>query len=96
MKSSNPRPIADVIAKAIQQLGLGTKFKQHEILDMWSQIVGEQISKVAVAESIRDGKLFVSVKHSTWRNELIFLKQEIITRINNRMSQIIINDIIFR
>jgi predicted nucleic acid-binding Zn ribbon protein len=96
MKSSSPRPIADVIAKAIQQLGLGTKFKQHEVLDLWSQIVGEQISKVTAAESIRDGKLFVSVKHSTWRNELIFLKQELIARINKRVNQVIINDIIFR
>jgi len=47
------------------------------------------------AESIRDGKLFVRVKNAAWRNELLYLKKEIIDKINGEMKQKIVKDIIF-
>jgi len=96
MRSSFPKPLASAITQTINQLGIGVKIKEHEALDAWTQIVGEQISKVAIAETIRDGKLFVKVAHSTWRNELMFLKHDLIVRINKRMNQNIVKDIIFR
>jgi predicted nucleic acid-binding Zn ribbon protein len=96
MKLSGPKPLSDILAATLNQLGISAKIKQHEVLDIWEQIVGEQIARVATAENIRDGKLFISVKNSTWRNELLYLKQEIIQKINSRMNQEIINDIIFR
>jgi len=96
MRTSHPKPLIDILTATLKQLGLGTKIKQHEVLDLWSQIVGDQISKVTSAESIRDGKLFIAVKHSAWRNELLFLKQELIQKINKEMNQEIIKDIIFR
>jgi len=96
MRSSNPKPLADILSTALKQLGLGTKIKQYELLNLWDQIVGEQIAKVTTAESIRDGKLFINVKHSAWRNELQYLKQELIQKINEKMNQEIIKDIIFR
>lgn len=94
MKS--PRLIKTPIESVLMRLGIGTKLKQYEVLDLWSQIVGEQISKVTNAEILRDGKLFVSVKHSTWRNELVFLKNEIINKINKEMKSEVVKDIIFR
>ena len=45
---------------------------------------------------MRDGKLFVHVPQAEWRNELIFLKKDLIEKINTTMHQDIVNDIIFR
>lgn len=94
--SGNPKPIGSLIHTILCQLGIDKKIKQHEILDIWSVVVGDQISKVTKAESIKDGKLFISVKHPTWRNELIYLKNELIERLNKEMKQEIVKDIIFR
>ena len=88
MRTSHPKPLIDILTATLKQLGLGTKIKQHEVLDLWSQIVGDQISKVTSAESIREGKLFITVKHSVWRNELLFLKQELIQKINSESKDI--------
>jgi predicted nucleic acid-binding Zn ribbon protein len=92
----SPKPIGNAIGTVLERLGLGKKVKQYEVLDAWAEIVGEQIAKVASAERIRDGKLVVSVAQSTWRNELIFLKRELIAKINNAMHQDVVKDIIFR
>jgi len=85
-----------VLAGVIAELGIGGKLKQYEVLEQWHAIVGEQISRVTVPERMEAGKLFVHVTRSTWRNELIFLKAELIVRINTAIGQQVVNDIIFR
>ena len=96
MNESRPKPINSSITEVLTSLGLQGKLKQYEVLERWEEIVGEQIAKVTHAETINEGKLFVSVSRSTWRNELIFLKRELIARINAAMQQDVVKDIIFR
>ena len=45
--------------------------------------------------SIKRGKLFVRVKTPTWRNELVFLKSEIISKLNRRVGKKVVKDIVF-
>ena len=96
MKSAHPKSLDAAISNVLASLGLGRKLKQYEVLEAWSGIVGDQIGKVTSADHIRDGKLFVSVSQSTWRNELVFLKKELIDKINAAMHEEVVKDIIFR
>ena len=96
MKRSSPTKLSEGIAAVLLELGMGKKIRQYEVFNLWESIVGEQIAKVAVAERISGSKLFVRVSRATWRNELIFLKQELITKINRALNEEIISDIIFR
>ena len=96
MKTSEPKHISTAISSVIQQLGIGGKMKQMEVLEEWPRIVGEQIAKVTSAERLDGGKLFIHVTRSTWRNELVFLKKALIAKINREMNQEIVKDIIFR
>ena len=96
MKSSNPKPLHSVVGTVLQELGLSKKIKQYEVIEAWPTIVGRQIANVATAERIENGILFVHVTRAPWRNELVFLKKELIGKINETMHQKIVSDIIFR
>jgi len=96
MRSSKPKRLELSITAALEQLGLSARVRQYEVLERWSSIVGDHISSVTNPERIDRGKLIVRVTRSTWRNELTFLKKEIIAKINKAMNQEIVKDIIFR
>ena len=96
MKKRDPRTLGEALGDAMEELGLGPKMRQYDVVNLWPSIVGEQIARVAHAESISNGKLLVHVTRSTWRNELTFLKNELIARINTAMKEDIVKDIIFR
>ena len=96
MKQTHPKLIGSAIASALQQLGMGSRIKQYEVLDAWPRIVGDQIAKVATAERIESGKLFVHVTRAAWRNELVFLKKALVVKINKEMNQEVVKDIVFR
>lgn len=96
MGKSTAKSLGSALSAVVQELGLGLKIQQTKVLDDWPMIVGEQIANVTVAERFDAGKLFVHVTRATWRNELIFLKAELIAKINKHMNQEIVKDIIFR
>jgi predicted nucleic acid-binding Zn ribbon protein len=96
VKKTGPKKLDIAISSLVEDLGIALKIEQSKILDDWPAIVGEQIAKVTAAERLEAGKLFVHVTRSTWRNELIFLKADLIAKINAYANREIVKDIIFR
>ncbi|HLF14372.1 MAG TPA: DUF721 domain-containing protein [Bacteroidota bacterium] len=96
MKNQSPKRLGDLIPALLEKLGLSKGIHDRLVLERWPEIVGPKIAEVTVAERIRDGKLWVSVSHPTWRNELTFMKRELIGRLNAAMGEEVVKDIIFR
>ena len=96
MKTRQPKAMHSVLADTVRGLGIGPKLKQYEMFERWPSIVGEQIARTARPVKIERGKLFVKVTRSAWRNELVYMKEEIKEKINKAMNQEIVKDIIFR
>ena len=69
---------------------------QLRIGDMWEAVVGPHIAKKATPEGIRNGILQVSVVSSVWMQELTFMKQQILERINQACVSSGVKDIRFR
>ncbi|MGB9772786.1 MAG: DciA family protein [Bacteroidota bacterium] len=92
---SNPQPIGNVFDQLFRQLGLTRRLHQYDVVAQWKEIVGEQIAQVSEATRVENGVLFVHVKSSAWRNELLLRKQEILARIQLRFRGTGIHDIHF-
>jgi predicted nucleic acid-binding Zn ribbon protein len=87
--------LGKILNQLLEQYGLLQRAKEVEALNLWAEIVGEKIAGVTEAREVRDGRMFVKVENSVWRNELYYMKQSIINEINLRMGRSIINDIVF-
>ena len=90
------KTLGELIPAVLGRLGLAKGVKEHEVLERWAAIVGPKIAAVSSAERIRDGKLWVVVAHPAWRNELGFMKQELVDKINREMGAAVVREIIFR
>jgi predicted nucleic acid-binding Zn ribbon protein len=93
---TKPNTIGDSIDKILKEFGLQPRLKQLEVLNVWADVVGEKIASVAKAEKIDHGRLIVKVEKPVWRNELQYLKVEIIAKLNKIMNEDIVKEIIFR
>ena len=96
MKTSSPKQVDAVLSSVLRELGIGQKIKQLNALELWNDVVGEQIARVTSPERIERGQLVVRVSKAPWRNELMFLKKEIIAKLNNALGEEIVKDIRFR
>ncbi len=94
--STTPVEFSIILESIIQKLGIGPKLKKAEAMDKWNEVVGEQIGNVTRPLKIEGETLLVHVTSAVWRNELVFLKRELIAKVNKAVGQEIIKEIIFR
>jgi len=81
------------MGELLQQYGLTERLKEFDAVNCWAEVVGEQVANHAKAKDVRDGALVVEVSSSAWRNQLFYLKAELIEQINKKIGKKIIHDI---
>jgi len=96
MMHDRPQHIGLVLDSLVADLGISQKLQQYGAIDLWNDVVGEQISKVTTAEKVDNGVLIVKVSAAPWRTELVFRKREILDKLHARMNSSAIKDIRFR
>jgi len=82
--------------RSLKKLDLEGKLREARCLALWEEIVGEPIASATQADSIKEGTLFVSVKSSSWTQELTFLKPEILRKLNERLGRKVVKEIQFK
>lgn len=79
----------------LRKSGLEKGVKQNTALLLWDEVVGENIAENTSPEKVEHGTLLVTVENSSWRQELVFKKKEIIDKLNNKIGKKTIKDIRF-
>jgi len=88
--------LSESLNQMIKEFHLEKTFQQSRVLEIWPEVVGEQLSSKTKPVSIEHGKLIVRVESPAWRNEIQFHKEQIIRDLNNRLKKKIVETIIFK
>lgn len=85
---SQPIHINEVLSELIGK-NYGALFSHEDvkIFKIWEQAVNEEISSHAKPVSFKNGKLVLMVVDPIWRNELNFLKLDIIASLNKFLGK---------
>jgi predicted nucleic acid-binding Zn ribbon protein len=94
-KKRDPVGIKNLVWDVLRKKGYETPVKEQWVLQQWGKIVGEKIAENTHPARFENGCLFVESSNASWRNELTFLKQEIIKKINDFTGKKVVQDIIF-
>ena len=62
----------------------------------WTGIVGKTISNNTEIKSIKNGKITIKTTNPIWRNELIFQKEDLLSRLKEEEPELNIKEIEFR
>ncbi len=87
--------LGNVFTQLFRDLGIDKAIQQNMAVSRWGEIVGERISEISEAERIENGVLFVKVSSPVWRNELVFMKSNLMNSLNEALAKNIVKDIKF-
>ena len=87
--------ISGALKKLIKTAGLEKGIAQQKALEIWSETVGEIVSKNTEPTSIEHGILSIKTATPAWRQELQFQKIQIIEKLNKKLNKKLIKDIRF-
>ena len=95
-KDSKISALGDILNSVLHDMKSGVG-KEHIMLrDTWNKAVGDRIAENTHPESVRKGVLFVNVSNSVWMQELHFLRDKILEKVNKEPGSTRIEEIRFK
>ncbi len=86
MKKYKPQKIEKILNSVLAEHGYIDSYYKAEIINKWPKIVGEKISEFTKCTEFKDGILYVQVTSAPWRQEISFLKRDLIQKIKRESS----------
>src|SRR4030042_6924405 len=90
------QPIHSIWEKTLKSLEIDVPLRNYSIWGAWKEIVGDSVALQTQPRSIRNRILFIDVSHSTWMQQLQFLKPTLLEKINAFLGEPHIQDIRFK
>ncbi len=77
--------VGDILAKSLSDMGLYPKARRYKVFSMWPKIVGD-IARYAVPRRLSGDVLFVATASSVWSQELYFMRDSILAKVNQALG----------
>lgn len=84
--AGKPIPLGQSLEQLITDLGIGGRIAEQRAMLLWDEVVGPAIAQAARPDRMTRGSLHVRVKTATWRHTLIFEREKIRRKLNDRLG----------
>ena len=85
----------DILQTTLKRRKIFLDLEDKRLLPIWNKAVGLQIAAQTRPGKLKGETLFVKVSSSVWMQQLHFLKEEIIEKINQSLGKAVIKNIYF-
>ena len=79
----------------LEKHGVRQQVRRMKVLELWGEIVGDDLAKVTRAKGVEDRTLFVEVRSSAWLMELNMMKRDFLERVNERVEDAPFERVVF-
>jgi len=85
--SNNMKSIGDLLGDFSQQKKLKKPLLEARVVNLWQPLMGDLINKYTDKIFVKNRVLFVKVNQAALKNELLYLQEQIILKINNEVGE---------
>ena len=95
-KRPSLNPLPDILARFLKTHGMAIHMLEFKLQQHWPEIVGEHLARHTWPDSVRHRKLYLVAENSVWLQQLLFLKPELLAKINTAADGEALSDIVLR
>jgi predicted nucleic acid-binding Zn ribbon protein len=96
MRKSNTQKLGEIIREYLEHMMIDRKLKEFSIISSWEELMGKLVAERTSHIYIRNKVLFIELKSSVLRNELMMMRQSIVDKINEKAGEKIIEKIVVK
>jgi hypothetical protein len=90
-----PPSMGELLGEFFERTGMNRRIQEQKILDCWEKAVGEGVAEKTQPVSVKNRVLQVKVVNSVWMQELQFMKELIMQKIQQQTGNNILRDLRF-
>ena len=91
-----PAPLGGVLKEALKASNIDVDLELYGLWELWPDAVGPVIGKNARPAAIKGKLLLVNVSSAPWIQQLQYLKEELIQKLNQALGRNAVADIRFK
>ncbi|MBI3810023.1 MAG: DUF721 domain-containing protein [Nitrospirae bacterium] len=95
-KRPSLNPLPDILSRFLKTHGMAIHMLEFRLQQHWPEIVGEHVARHTWPDSVRHRKLYLVAENSVWLQQLLFLKPELLAKINGAADGEALTDIVLR
>lgn len=88
--------LKEAIEKLMAHYHIEDRYRFEQVKNKWEEVVGKMIAQRTERMSLKNGILYITLSSSTLRQELSFMKADLIKRVNEEATKDIVKEIVFR
>ena len=92
---SEAQPVGGLLEAVLTEFGVADKVRECQALLAWEEVAGPRLAERATALRVHRGRLELAVPSAVGRTHLSFSKQQLLDRINQRLGQRVVRDLVF-
>jgi len=93
--ANEPEKLSAAILKTIGRMGFSERLHKQQAVTRWKELVGDTVAAETEAVRIDGNVLVVKVFKAAWRQQLVFLKDELLAKLEVELGKDLIKDIWF-
>jgi predicted nucleic acid-binding Zn ribbon protein len=92
-KKSNLMSIGDAVNDYLKEFHLGNKMQEADLFSQWKKITNEYVAKHTIKIDLRGEKCYVTFDSAALKHEFSFMKEEVMTNINNYFGRVVVKEL---
>ena len=96
MRRSQSTPVSQILKDFLKVNKLDKKMKEARLINSWTEVVGQAVASRTENILLKNGVLFVYMKSSIARNELMMIRQGLKDALNHTAGEEIIHEVVIR
>jgi len=96
MRRSETVKIREIVQAILKEQGIEGKMAENRLLNSWNELLGKTIANSTQELYIKNNTLFVHLRSSVIRHQLMMIKPDLIKRLNEKAGIDIIENIVLR
>ncbi len=96
MRKKNTEELSDALKRYLKAMKVDHKLLEIQVVKNWHEFVGGYMAQATKNIYIENGVLFVQLYSAVVRNELMMIREPLRQKINEKMGQEIVREIVLR
>lgn len=93
MKRTDAQSIGDIIDGMMAQTGITDEYARQRLCYLWAEVVGSGINRFTSRRYVEGDVLHVHITSAALKNEISFLRPQLVKRLNDAVGETVISDI---
>ncbi len=96
MRKSNTQPLGEVLREYVRAMNMDRKLKEVDVVQSWEVLLGKTIAGYTKNVYLSKQILYVEISSSVVKNELVMMREEIRTKLNELAGEEMVLKIVFK